>query len=128
MRTIATLTATTALMGAITGTAAAQDYSLKFQSSDPAGNANYILQQDWVADVAERTDGRVEIELLPVETIVAHTETQDAVAAGIIDGHFTDTSYFAGKDPAFGLIANPVGAWSSPQQMFDFMERAAAGN
>jgi len=122
MRIIARLTATTALLGAIAGAAAAQDYSLKFQSSDPAGNANYILQQEWVKDVAERTDGRVEIELLPVETIVAHTETQDAVAAGILDGHFTDTSYFAGKDPAFGLIANPVGAWSSPQQMFDFME------
>jgi len=122
MRTIARLTATTALMSAIAGGAIAQDYSLKFQSSDPAGNANYILQQEWVEDVAERTDGRVEIELLPVETIVAHTETQDAVAAGILDGHFTDTSYFAGKDPAFGLIANPVGAWSSPQQMFDFIE------
>jgi TRAP-type mannitol/chloroaromatic compound transport system substrate-binding protein len=109
-------------MSAIAGGAIAQDYSLRFQSSDPAGNANFVLQQEWVEDVAERTDGRVEIELLPVETIVAHTETQDAVAAGILDGHFTDTSYFAGKDPAFGLIANPVGAWSSPQQMFDFIE------
>ena len=44
------------------------------------------------------------------------------VAAGILDGHFTDTSYASGKDPAFGLIANPVGAWSSPEQMFDFIE------
>jgi len=122
MRLIATLAATTAMMGAMAGAAAAQDYSLKFQSSDPAGNANYILQQEWVADVAERTGGRVEIELLPVETIVAHSETQDAVAAGILDGHFTDTSYFAGKDPAFGLIANPVGAWSDPEQMFEFIE------
>jgi TRAP-type C4-dicarboxylate transport system substrate-binding protein len=110
------------LAGALTTAAAAQDYSLRFQSSDPAGNANFILQQEWAKDVAERTDGAVEVELLPVETIVAHSETQDAVAAGIIDGHFTDTSYFAGRDPAFGLIANPVGAWSSPQQMFDFME------
>ncbi|ETW14236.1 TRAP dicarboxylate family transporter DctP subunit [Roseivivax marinus] len=122
MRLIATLATTTALAGALTTAAVAQDYSLRFQSSDPAGNANFILQQEWAKDVAERTDGAVEVELLPVETIVAHSETQDAVAAGIIDGHFTDTSYFAGRDPAFGLIANPVGAWSSPQQMFDFME------
>jgi len=111
-----------ALAAGLAQGAAAQDWSLKFQSSDPAGNANYILQQEWVEDVAERTDGRVEIELLPVESIVAHSETQDAVAAGILDGHFTDTSYFAGKDPAFGLIANPVGAWSAPQQLFDFIE------
>jgi TRAP-type C4-dicarboxylate transport system substrate-binding protein len=111
-----------ALAAGLAHGAAAQDWSLRFQSSDPAGNANYILQQEWVEDVAERTDGRVEIELLPVESIVAHSETQDAVAAGILDGHFTDTSYFAGKDPAFGLIANPVGAWSAPEQMFDFIE------
>lgn len=122
MTPIARLATTTALLAALATTAAAQDYSLRFQSSDPAGNANFILQKDWAADVAERTDGAVEIELLPVETIVAHSETQDAVAAGILDGHFTDTSYFAGRDPAFGLIANPVGAWSSPEQMFDFME------
>jgi TRAP-type C4-dicarboxylate transport system substrate-binding protein len=122
MRLIATFATTTALIGALAGAAAAQDYTLRFQSSDPAGNANFVLQQEWAADVAERTDGAVKVELLPVETIVAHSETQDAVAAGILDGHFTDTSYFAGKDPAFGLIANPVGAWSSPQQMFDFME------
>lgn len=122
MKLIATFVTSTALVGALAGAAAAQDFSLRFQSSDPAGNANFILQQQWAADVAERTNGAVEVELLPVETIVAHTETQDAVAAGIIDGHFTDTSYFAGKDPAFGLIANPVGAWSAPEQMFDFME------
>ena len=101
---------------------AAQDYTFKFQSSDPAGNANFLLQQGWAESVSEKTDGAIKIELLPVETIVAHTETQDAIAAGIIDGHFTDTSYFAGKEPAFGLIANPVGAWSDPEQMFDFME------
>ena len=123
MRITARLLAATALISAgLVGAAAAQDFSLKFQSSDPAGNANFLLQQEWAKDVAAKTDGRVEVELLPVETIVAHTESQDAVAAGIIDGHVTDTSYFAGKEPAFGLIANPVGAWSDPQQMFDFMD------
>ncbi|WP_227419341.1 TRAP transporter substrate-binding protein [Roseitranquillus sediminis] len=110
-----------ALTTAATG-AWAQEHTFRFQSSDPAGNPNFILQQTWAEDVAERTDGRVEIELLPVESIVAHNETQDAIAAGILDGHITDTSYFAGKDPAFGLIANPVGAWSDPQEMFTFMQ------
>lgn len=115
--------AVSAVVGVVlAGSALAQDYSFRFQSSDPAGNANFILQQSWAEDVSERTGGKVAIELLPVGTIVAHTETQDAVAAGILDGHFTDTSYFAGKEPAFGLIANPVGAWSDPMQMFDFME------
>lgn len=119
-----TLTAVLAL-GTATA-AAAQDMTLRFQSSDPAGNPNFELQSQWAESVSEMTDGAIEIELLPVESIVAHSETQDAIAAGILDGHVTDTSYFAGKDPAFGLIANPVGAWSSPQEMFDFMD--AQGN
>lgn len=110
------------VVGAALGISAhAQEMTLKFQSSDPAGNPNFILQQGWAESVSEKTDGRLAIELLPVESIVAHNETQDAIAAGILDGHVTDTSYFAGKDPAFGLIANPVGAWSAPQEMFDFM-------
>lgn len=119
---VSQLAVTAAITTALAGAAIAQDYSFRFQSSDPAGNANFILQQSWAEDVSERTGGKVAIELLPVNTIVAHTETQDAVSAGILDGHFTDTSYFAGKEPAFGLIANPVGAWSDPEQMFDFME------
>lgn len=108
-------------IGTLAGAANAQEYKFRFQSSDPAGNTNFLLQKEWAEMVKEKTGGRIEVEMLPVETIVAHSETMDAVAAGIIDGHFTDTSYFAGKDPAFGLIANPVGAWSSPQQMFDFI-------
>ena len=114
------LAASTAL--ALAGAASAQEHTFRFQSSDPSGNPNFVLQQGWAESVSEMTDGRVAIELLPVESIVAHNETQDAIAAGILDGHITDTSYFAGKDAAFGLIANPVGAWSSPQEMFDFME------
>ncbi|MDO6461882.1 TRAP transporter substrate-binding protein [Granulosicoccaceae sp. 1_MG-2023] len=102
--------------------AAAAEFEFKFQSSDPAGNPNYELQQGWAEELAKATDGRVSLELLPVGAIVEHQETQDAIAAGIIDGHITDTSYFSGKDAAFGLVANPVGAWSDPEQMFDFME------
>ncbi|MCB1880919.1 MAG: TRAP transporter substrate-binding protein [Gammaproteobacteria bacterium] len=102
--------------------AVAAEFEFKFQSSDPSGNPNFELQQGWAKSLAERTGGRVMVELLPVGSVVEHSETQDAIAAGILDGHITDTSYFTGKDAAFGLVANPVGAWSDPEQMFDFME------
>ena len=101
--------------------AMAQEVALKFQSSDPAGDANYQLYKEWADGVSEETGGKVSIELLPVGAVVDFQETLDAVGAGIPDGHITDTSYFAGKDPAFGLIANPVGAWSDPQQMLKFL-------
>ena len=109
-------------LGLTTLAAQAQDYSFRFQSSDPAGNPNFEFQQQWTQTVNEMTGGRVAIELLPVGSIVDYKETQEAVAAGLIDGHITDTSYFAGKDPAYGLIANPVGAYGSPAEMIDFVE------
>ncbi len=117
-----TLTAAAAMTIGLATAATAQDFALRFQSSDPAGNPNYELKVEWAESVKALTNGRVEVEMLPVNSIVQHTETQDAVAAGIIDGHITDTSYFTGKDAAFGLIANPVGAWSSPYEMFAFLE------
>ncbi|MCF3973433.1 TRAP transporter substrate-binding protein [Paracoccus salsus] len=108
------------ILTATAGTA--QDYSFKFQSSDPAGNPNFEFQKAWTESVAEKSGGRIEIELLPVGSVVEYNETLDAVAAGILDGQICDSSYWAGKDPAFGLISNPVGAWSSPEQMIDFVE------
>lgn len=116
------LAATVCAAVLMAGTASAQDFTFRWQSSDPAGNPNYIFQQGWTETVKEMTGGRIAIDLMPVGSIVDYKETPEAIAAGILDGHITDTSYFAGKDPAFGLIANPVGAWSDPAQMIDFVE------
>ncbi|SNZ19606.1 TRAP transporter substrate-binding protein [Cohaesibacter gelatinilyticus] len=121
MKLIKSLVMAAALSCVSTATMAA-DYALRFQSSDPSGNPNFELQQKWAKQVGTLTNGRVTIEMLPVGSIVKHTETQDAVASGIIDGHVTDTSYFAGKDAAFSLIANPVGAYGSPSEMLNFIE------
>lgn len=104
------------------GATAAAEYELKFQSSDNSGNPNFELKKEWAARVNTMTGGRVTIEMLPVGSIVKHTETLDAVAAGVIDGHVTATGYFSGKDPAFGLLGNTVGAWSDPNEMLLFIE------
>jgi TRAP-type mannitol/chloroaromatic compound transport system substrate-binding protein len=100
---------------------AAADYTFKFQSSDPSGVKNFEIQQEWADRVEKMTGGRVEIELLPVGSIVSHTETLDAIQAGVLDGHVSVTGYFSGKDPAFGLIGNTVGAWSSPDQLITYI-------
>lgn len=113
--------AVTALILTASGVAA-QDFTFKFQSSDPAGNPNFEFQKGWTELVAEKSGGKIKIELLPVGSVVEYNETLDAVAAGILDGQICDSSYWAGKDPAFGLISNPVGAWSAPEQMIDFVE------
>src|SRR5690242_14742500 len=113
-----------ALLAGLWSTAAfAQDtYSLKFQSSDNSGTAAFQVQQEWAKHVGEMTDGKVMIEMLPVGSIVEYNETLDAVGAGILDGHITDSSYFTGKDAAFALIGNPVGAYSSPEELRAFFD------
>lgn len=65
---------------------------------------------------------RVRIDLLPVNAVVQYDETLDAVGSGILDGHITEPSYFAGRDPAFALFGNLTGAWDTPLDLFGFMD------
>jgi len=102
--------------------AMAQEYQWTFQTSAQAGDNFFPIEEVWADRVNELSDGRIEITVVPVGTVVAHNETLDAVGAGILQGHITDPSYFSGKDPAFAMLGNLVGAWSAPEQMFDYME------
>ncbi|MEP4546116.1 MAG: TRAP transporter substrate-binding protein [Saccharospirillum sp.] len=99
----------------------AAEYNFKFQSSDPSGVKNFQIKQEWADRVEAMTDGRVSIEIMPVGSVVSHTETLDAIEAGILNGHISVTEYFSGKDPAFGLIGNTVGAWSNPNQLISYI-------
>lgn len=112
--------ATGALACLATGAVAA-DYEWTFQSSAQAGDNFFPIQQAWAERVGVMSGGRVAITVVPVGTVVAHNETLDAVGSGILQGHITDPSYFSGKDPAFAMLGNLVGAWSAPQQMFNYM-------
>lgn len=105
------------------GAAMAQEsYDLRFQSSDTSGSEAFKVQQEFAQNVTEMTDGRISIKMLPEGSIVEYSETLDAVGSGILDGHITDSSYFTGKDPAFALIGNPVGAYSSPEELRAFFD------
>ncbi|MBR9883288.1 MAG: TRAP transporter substrate-binding protein [Oceanospirillales bacterium] len=112
---------TAALSGLISVSAFAADFTFKVQSSDPSGDKNFQIQQQWAERVGKMSGGRLEIKLLPVASVVKHTETLDAIKMGILDGHITATGYFSGKDPAFGLIGNTVGAWSSTSQLLQYI-------
>jgi TRAP-type C4-dicarboxylate transport system substrate-binding protein len=107
-------------MAIASAVSAQESYDFKFQSSDNSGTAAFEVQQAWAEHVGEMSDGRIQVEMLPVGSIVEYNETLDAVGAGILNGHITDSSYFTGKDPAFALIGNPVGAYSSPEELRAF--------
>lgn len=98
----------------------------KFQINVNAGDDEYRIAQQWAKSVGEKTNGEITIEVLPTGTIVGNNETLDAVGAGIIQGHITDPGYFSGKNPAFAVYGNMVGAWSDPAPFLDYM-RSAGG-
>ncbi len=116
------LLAVLAIMVMLTGTSFAAEYNWALQTSGAAGDDVTRFLEQFAKWVKEDTNGRIDIAIMPADSVVKYTETLDAVGANIIQMESTDPSYFAGKDPAFSLIGNMVGAWSDPSQLFDFME------
>ncbi|WP_035693763.1 TRAP transporter substrate-binding protein [Azospirillum halopraeferens] len=114
--------AVTAAMGLTASAVAAAEYDWKFQTSETAGEPQYKLKQQWADSVNVMSGGRIKIEILPTGAVVPHNQTLDAVAAGILQGHMTDPSYFSGKDPAFSMLGNLVGAWGDPLEFLEYMK------
>lgn len=114
-----------AAAGALLATPAAQaqtKYNWTFQTSETAGEPQFKIKQAWAKNVEAMSGGRIRIEILPTGAVVPHNQTLDAVASGILQGHLTDPSYFSGKNPAFGMIGNLVGAWGDPLEFLEYMK------
>lgn len=111
----------------LSGAAKAADYNWTFQTSETAGEPGFINKQKWADSLKEMSGGRIEIEIVPIGAVVPHTDTLEAVGSGILQGHLTDPSYFAGKDPAFAMMGNLVGAWSDPFELLGYMQ-SGGGN
>ncbi len=123
LKNILKVVAVTASVFAVPGTVLAADYNWTFQTSETAGEPGFINKQKWAEAVESMSGGRIDIEILPIGSVVPHTDTLEAVGTGILQGHMTDPSYFAGKDPAFAMMGNLVGAWSDPFELLGFMQQ-----
>lgn len=102
--------------------AEAAKYEWTMQTSAQAGDNFFAIEQAWAKRVGIMSQGEININVVAVNSVVQYNETLEAVGAGILQGHLTDPSYFSGKDPAFAMLGNLVGAWSHPSQMVKFME------
>lgn len=122
LKKLAGMAAVTASALTLASSAVAAEYNWTFQTSETAGEPGFVNKQKWAVDVGILSGGRIEIEILPIGSVVPHTDTLDAVGAGILQGHLTDPSYFSGKDPAFAMMGNLVGAWSDPFELLGFMK------
>jgi len=120
LKQLAIATSSLLLMGL--SAAQAAEYEWKFQASETSGEPSFKIKQEWADKIETMTDGRVSIEVMPINSIVGPTETLQAVSSGILQGHMTDPSYFSGQDPAFGMLGNLVGAWSNPYDFLEYMK------
>ncbi|MDW5378941.1 TRAP transporter substrate-binding protein [Halomonas sp. HP20-15] len=120
LKQLVVATSSIVLMGL--SAAQAAEYDWKFQASETSGEPSFKIKQEWAKKIETMTDGKVHIEVLPINSIVGPTETLQAVSSGILQGHMTDPSYFSGQNPAYGMLGNLVGAWSDPYDFLEYMK------
>lgn len=99
----------------------AADFILLVQSSNYEKDPNFALERQWLDGVEKASNGRLKVELIENGGVVDYNETLDAMKLGLLDGHMTSFSYFGKKDPGFGLLGNTIGAWSSPDELLEYM-------
>lgn len=109
-------------LGAISVSPAFSGQKLKIQTSSTASAFSllYIKENGWLDEFKTRTEGRYEIEMLPIKSVVPYKETPKAVAKGILDGDLTATSYFSGLDRSFAIIGDLIAGYDTPQQIQEF--------
>ncbi|MGD8478154.1 MAG: TRAP transporter substrate-binding protein [Burkholderiales bacterium] len=95
----------------------------KAQSLWQAGTLPHQIFEAFAQRVTERSGGRLEIDALPVGTVVSSPESLDAVGAGILQAQQSGPAYFTGKDAAFALISDPQGAFETPEQMQQWLQQ-----
>lgn len=108
-----------ALALALSATVASAE-TWRIQTLFPPDNINYKALQRVADKVAVMSDGRLTLELIPVKQVVGPTGTLEAVRNGIIEGHFTWPGLWAGREPAFALIADLPGGFPSAHEALDF--------
>lgn len=94
----------------------------RMQALWPSGTPNFQSFERFAANVAAMSGGRLEIETLPVGAVVAYNESADAVAAGILDAHYSAPSYFSGREPGLGLLGDLNGGFDDPYDVQMWME------
>ncbi|WP_299652051.1 TRAP transporter substrate-binding protein DctP [uncultured Tateyamaria sp.] len=103
------LTASIATLALMAGGAAAE--SFKMQTFLGATAATTKAFEEMAATLKADTDGEIDINVFPSGAVVGPTETLEAVRNGLLDGHYTGPTFFAGVDPAFAVLGDTLSAY-----------------
>lgn len=122
MKRLAILVSAAAAAAVLSSGAMAAKIQLKMQSSEASSDSMYKMEERWVKDVAAMTNGDIQIDLVSAGAVVPIQNMLDAASTGILQMYSADPSFFAGKNPAFAMMGNLVGAWDDPWLAYDFMK------
>ena len=98
----------------------AAQINLKFASTNAAGEPSYEVQKKWTDAVEKASNGRIHIDLLPLDAVVKSTDLLTGVRNKILDGAISTSAWYSGDDPGFGLIGDTISAWNTDEDMFKF--------
>ncbi len=94
--------------------------NLKFASTNAAGEPSYEVQKKWTDAVEKASNGRIHIDLLPLDAVVKSSDLLTGVRNKIINGAISTSAWYAGDDPGFGLIGDTTSAWNTDEDMYKF--------
>jgi TRAP-type mannitol/chloroaromatic compound transport system substrate-binding protein len=100
----------------IVSPARAQSFSLRMQGFLAAASPTHRAFEKWASDLQEKSGGKLAIQALPVGGAVAPGETINAVTAGILDGHYSSSSFFAARDPGFTVYGDTGASYDTVDQ------------
>jgi TRAP-type mannitol/chloroaromatic compound transport system substrate-binding protein len=112
-RTLLQTSLATALLGAPFVLRAQAPINLRMQGFLAAGATPQKLFAAFSEDLKTKSNGRINISVLPAGGAVAATETLNAIANGVLDGHYSAPSFFAARDPAFMLLGDTGASYRS---------------
>ncbi|WP_135076446.1 TRAP transporter substrate-binding protein DctP [Terasakiella sp. SH-1] len=94
---------------------------LRVQTSTKSGGFSFQYMNDnWVNKLPAMTNGEVQIQFMPIKSVMPRNETPEGVAAGVLSGDLTSIAYFSGRNPAFAILGDLIAGYDSPAQVQQF--------
>jgi TRAP-type mannitol/chloroaromatic compound transport system substrate-binding protein len=121
-RFLGAATAGTAALGFPAIVRAQAPVTLRFQSTWPVKFIYHEFAVDWTKKVAEITNGRLRIDMLPAGAVVGGLQVIDAVNKGVLDGGHGIPAFWYGKNTAFGLYGAGPDFGMDAMQMLGWIE------
>ncbi|WP_028579238.1 TRAP transporter substrate-binding protein [Desulfogranum japonicum] len=120
MKTLSKVGALILSFSCMATTVFAADVNLKFASTNAAGEQAFLVQKQWTDSVETASNGRIKIDLLPLDAVVKSSDLLTGVRNSIIDGAVSTSAHYAGDDAGFGLIGDTISAWNSDEDILKF--------